>query len=65
MHIIVDHEIMESIVNNRTAIVSYHKNIPSATSTAVTLVGAGAGSGVTGSIKSWHLDAANNFGHQP
>ena len=65
MHIVVDHEIVECIVNNRTAMVTYHKNIPSAASTAVTLVGAGAGSGVTGSIRSWHLDAANNAGPQP
>lgn len=65
MHIIVDHEIIESIINNRTAIVSYHKNIPSATSTAVTVVGAGSSSGVTGLVKSWHLDAANNARPQP
>jgi sucrose-6-phosphate hydrolase SacC (GH32 family) len=65
MHIIVDHEIVETIVNNRTAMASYHKNIPSAASTAVALVGAGAGSGVAASIKSWHLDAANNAGPQP
>ena len=47
MHMIVDHEIVETIVNNRTAMVTYHKGIPSATSTAVTLVGAGSGSGGT------------------
>jgi len=65
MHMIVDHEIVETIVNNRTAMVTYHKGIPSATSTAVTLVGAGSGSGVTGTVKSWSLDAANNAGPQP
>ena len=65
MHIIVDHEIVETIVNNRTAMVAMHKNIPSATWTAVALVGAGASSGVAGTIKSWHLDAANNAGPQP
>ena len=43
MHIIVDHEILETIVNNRTAMVTYHKSIPSAASTAVTLIGVGAG----------------------
>ena len=64
MHIIVDHEIMESIINNRTAVVSYHKNIPSAASTAV-WAWAGIDNGVTGSIKSWHLDAANNAGPRP
>ena len=65
MHMIVDHEIVETIVNNRTAMVTYHKGIPSATSTAVTLVGAGSGSGVTGTVKSWSLDAANNARPQP
>ena len=65
MHMIVDHEIVETIVNNRTAMVTYHNGIPSATSTAVTLVGAGSGSGVTGTVKSWSLDAANNAGPQP
>ena len=65
MHIIVDHEILETIVNNRTAMVTYHKAIPSAASTAVTIIGAGTGSGVTGTIKSWSLDAANNAGPQP
>ena len=65
MHIIVDHEILETIVNNRTAMVTYHKAIPSAASTAVTIIGAGPGSGVTGTIKSWSLDAANNASPQP
>ena len=65
MHIMVDHEILETIVNNRTAMVTYHKSIPSATSTVVTLIGAGAGSGVTGTIKSWSLKAANNAAPQP
>lgn len=68
VHIIVDHEILETletIVNNRTAMVTYHKAIPSAASTAVTIIGDGTGSGVTGTIKSWSLDAANNAGPQP
>ena len=65
VHTIVDHEIVETIANNRTAMVTYHKSIPSAASTAVTIIGAGPGSGVTGTIKSWSLDAANNAGPQP
>jgi sucrose-6-phosphate hydrolase SacC (GH32 family) len=65
MHIMVDHEIVETIVNNRTAMVTYRTAIPSASSTAVMLVGAGSSSGVTGTVKSWSLDAANNGAPQP
>lgn len=63
MHIMVDHEIVETIVNNRTAMVTYHKDIPSASSTAVELIGVSAS--IKGSIKSWSLAAANNAGPQP
>ena len=34
LHSIVDHEILETIYNNRTAMVTYNKKIPSATSTS-------------------------------
>ena len=63
VHAIVDHEIVETIANNRTAMVTYHKNIPSASSTAVSLFGTGAG--VSADLKTWVLDAANNAGPQP
>lgn len=63
VHTIVDHEIVETIANNRTAMVTYHKNIPSASSTGVALFGTTAG--IKASIKTWDLDAANNAGPQP
>ena len=44
--------------------VTYNKNIPSATSTSVELYGTGAG--IEADLKTWWLDAANNrFGPQP
>ena len=43
--------------------VTYHKNIPSASSTGVALFGTTAG--IKASIKTWDLDAANNAGPQP
>ena len=43
--------------------VTYHKSIPSATSTGVALIGAT--SGIKATIKSWALAAANNAGPQP
>ena len=63
MHSIVDHEIIETIYNNRTAMVTYNKKIPSASSTSVALWGTSAG--VKADIKTWSLDAANNLGPQP
>jgi sucrose-6-phosphate hydrolase SacC (GH32 family) len=63
VHTIVDHEIVETIANNRTAMVTYHKNIPSAGSTDVALFGTT--SGIHAVIKTWNLDAANNAGPQP
>ena len=63
MHAIVDHSIIELIVNNRTAMVTYNKKIPSASSTSVALWGTSAG--VKADIKTWSLDAANNLGPQP
>lgn len=62
VHAIVDHEIVETIVNNRTAMVTYHKNIPSATSTGVALFGT---EGIKADIQTWFLDAANNAAPQP
>ena len=61
VHAIIDHEILETIVNNRTAMVTYHKNIR-ATDTAVGLFGP---DGVKASIVSWSLDAANSMSPQP
>ena len=55
VHTIVDHQIVETIVNNRTAIVSYYPSIP----TALALFGVV--SGIEAEIKTWQLDAANNF----
>ena len=55
--------VIESIYNNRTAMVTYSKNIPSATSTSVELYGTGAG--IKADLKTWSLDAANNIGPQP
>jgi hypothetical protein len=62
IHTIVDHEIVETIANNRTAMATYHE-VPSAASTEVVIIGAGAG--VKASIRSWVLEAANNRGPQP
>ena len=62
LHAILDHEILETIVNNRTAMVTYHKNIPSASSTGVSLFGP---EGVKAEIQTWFLDSANNAGPQP
>jgi len=62
VHAIVDHEIVETIVNNRTAMVTYHKNIPSDSSTAVELFGT---EGIHATIQTWNLNAANNLGPQP
>ena len=64
VHAIVDHEIVETIVNNRTAMVTYNKNISSPSSTAVTLFGTGVG-GLVASLQSWKLTAANNLGPEP
>jgi hypothetical protein len=59
VHTIVDHQIVETIVNNRTAIVSYYPSIPTASATEVALFGVV--SGIEAEIKTWQLDAANNF----
>jgi len=58
MHTIVDHEIVETIFNNRTAMVTYNKHIPSANATSVALFGTGL-PGLQVTLHSWHLDAAN------
>ena len=62
LHAIVDHSIIEAIYNNRTAMVVY-ANPPSADSKSVALFGVG--SGITGSLQTWELNQANNFGPQP
>ena len=60
LHAIVDHSIVEVIYNKRTAMVVY-ANPPSASAQACSLFGV-LGSGVTGTIESWELKQANNFG---
>ena len=62
VHVYVDGVIVETIVNNRTAMVTYHSP-SSADDTAISLVGVGAG--VSGVVSSWALNQANNFGPQP
>eukprot|EP00658_Telonema_sp_P-2_P004396 TRINITY_DN11645_c0_g1_i15.p1 TRINITY_DN11645_c0_g1~~TRINITY_DN11645_c0_g1_i15.p1 ORF type:complete len:585 (+),score=135.33 TRINITY_DN11645_c0_g1_i15:101-1855(+) len=62
VHAILDHEILETIVNNRTGMVTYHTDIPSANSTGVNLF---LEQGVTAEIATWTLEAANNAGPQP
>ena len=62
VHAIVDHIILETIVNNRTAMVTYSPSTMGP-GTAVQLVGVPAG--VTGTISTWDLKAANNAGPQP
>ena len=62
LHAIVDHSIIEVIYGNRTAMVVY-ANPPSAEAKAVSLFGTGAG--VKGTIETWELKQANNFGPQP
>jgi len=64
LHAIIDHEIIEAIFNNRTAMVNYNKAIPSEKSTSVELFGMGI-AGLKAEISTWSLDAANNFGPQP
>ena len=61
-HAIVDHESLETIVGNRTAMVTHHKGTSSANSTGVALFGA---YGLTATISTWELDAANNAAPQP
>ena len=62
IHAYVDHQIVETIFNNRTAMVTYSAP-PDETHTAVSLFGVGAA--VSGTIETWELEAANNFGPQP
>lgn len=62
IHAIVDGSIVETIFNNRTAMVTYSS--PSdASATSVSVFGTGAG--VTGQLETWNLKQANNFGPQP
>ena len=62
LHSIVDHQIVETIWNNRTAMVTYSAPV-SESATAVKLVGITAG--ITADITPWDLDVANNYGPQP
>ena len=62
LHAIIDHSIIEVIYNNRTAMVVY-ASPPTADAKAASLFGVGAG--VKGSIETWELKQANNFGPQP
>ena len=58
----VDHQIVETIWNNRTAMVTY--SIPtSETATSVSLVGITAD--IKADITTYDLDVANNAGPQP
>lgn len=62
IHCIVDHQILETIVNNRTAMVTYGTPA-SADATAVALFGVGPD--LTGKISTWSLAAANILHPQP
>ena len=62
LHAIVDHQIVESIFNNRTAIVSYlgTSTMGPSSFSDVELFGVEAGSGVTANLSAWSLRGANN-----
>jgi len=60
---IVDHQLVETIFNNRTAITS-NISPPNEGSTHVHLFGVDQ-HGLQGDITTWELKAANNFGPQP
>lgn len=62
LHSIVDHQIVETIWNNRTAMVTYSAPA-SATATAVKLVGITAD--IKADLTTFNLDVANNAGPQP
>ena len=58
IHTIVDHSVIETVVNNRSAMVSWSVNARSAAQTDVGLFG---GSDVNGTITTWDLrDTGNN-----
>ena len=59
VHAVVDHTIVEVIFNNRTAMVVYAYP-PSASAKACSLFAVGGG--VKGTIETWELKQANNFG---
>eukprot|EP00040_Diaphanoeca_grandis_P043581 m.9702 g.9702 ORF g.9702 m.9702 type:complete len:637 (-) comp7875_c0_seq1:107-2017(-) len=62
LHSIVDHQIVETIFNNRTAMVTY-SDPASETATGVELFGID--SNVKATATTWALKQANNFGPQP
>lgn len=64
IHAYVDHSIVETIFNNRTAMVTY-SSPADATSTGVALFGVVPNSGVKATITTWNLATANNDGPQP
>ena len=57
IHTIVDHSIVETIVNNRTAMITNSINTKSAADTGVALFGAT----VHGQLTTYELKAANNL----
>ena len=64
IHAIVDHSIIEVIVNNRTAFTFYTK--PTAASAQFAgLYGMSAGNNVTGTLDMWKLKDANNIAPPP
>ena len=63
IHAILDHEILETIVNNRTAMVTYHK-LPSAIASDVKLFGLDQ-LGLEGTLQTWLLKSANNLPGTP
>lgn len=66
VHAFVDHSIVETIFNNRTAMVTYAV-LQDETATSVALFGLDGldGTVVTGQLTTWQLKEANNFGPQP
>ena len=59
IHTIVDHSIVETIVNNRTAMITNNVNTKSESEVEVTLFGDG--TKVMAAMDTWVLRAANNL----
>eukprot|EP00041_Stephanoeca_diplocostata_P037996 m.1466875 g.1466875 ORF g.1466875 m.1466875 type:complete len:661 (+) comp25138_c0_seq20:3388-5370(+) len=62
IHAIVDHQIIETIFNNRTAMVTYAKP---ANASAIGVALFGIDTSITAHLETWSLDDANNNGPQP
>ena len=60
VHTIVDHELIEAIVNNRSAMFWTARPFR-ANDTAVSLFGVGGSTGVNATITTWNLKSANNL----